>query len=399
MPSVHKLVLVAQDFPPTRGGIQTYAHELSRVWAQRCRDFRVLAPATAGAREWGETQGLDVRRMRGGEGVFFAAVAPELAGLGPTWCTFHTQWYSALGALALRRCGRLGPVFVAAHGRELLLQPWAQCPLAQRAYDAWRRYTLSHADHVFAVSRYTAQRVVDITGLPKRVSIRANGTDPDYFAPGDRERARRSLFGTLGNATRRGSAPQEVLAGEPLFLSVARLVPRKGVARVVRALGQVLRSAPRARLLIVGEGPERGALESTMRELGLEGQVLFCGALDAERLRLCYQAADVFVLPATSDGADVEGFGIVFLEANACGLPVIGPDRGGPADAIVDGVTGLCVDPSSVAALTAAMARLALDVELRRSLGVAGRQRVLDEFRWSHVAERLLTAIERECPR
>jgi phosphatidyl-myo-inositol dimannoside synthase len=367
-----RLALVAQDFPPSHGGIQTYAFELARAWSKQCPEFCVIAPSAPNAASWDRQCGFEVRRVALGSDAFFVTVSTELARLGPAWHTFHTQWFSVPAALTLRRARRLREVFVAAHGRELLLEPWNCTPFTHDCYDMLRRRALKHAKHVFAVSHYTAGLASELGVSSAQLSVHPNGTDAEHFTPAKRAKA---------------------TAGAPIFLSVARLVPRKGVELVVRAFRAVLDIAPGAQLVIVGDGPERPRLARAIAELELGASVSLAGALDATALLACYHSADVFVLPARSIEPDVEGFGIVYLEASACGLPVIGPDCGGPRDAIEDGTTGLLVDPLDQRDLEQAMCRLATNPLLRARLGRQGRQRVVDRFRWCQVADGILQRI------
>src|SRR5690606_34934960 len=146
-----------------------------------------------------------------------------------------------------------------------------------------------------------------------------------------------------------------------VYLSVARLVPHKGVDVVLRAFAEVSPALPEAHLVVVGDGPEYERLTALARDLGIERRVLFTGSVDDARLVEWYRAADVFVLPARSEPPTVEGFGTVYLEASACGLPVIGPDEGGPIDAIIQGRTGLRVPPRDLDALALAMGQLGRD--------------------------------------
>jgi phosphatidylinositol alpha-1,6-mannosyltransferase len=374
-----RLVLVAQDFPPTRGGIQSYCFELARNWALACERFVVLAPEVSGARNFDGDAPFDVHRLRATQNSFFIAAALALGRLGRSWVSFHSHWYSAGPALALRRGRATGPVFVAAHGRELLHEPWLRVRPAQAVYDRARRFALSRATCVFAVSQFTSELVSRSSRGRALVEVHPNGTDPTRFRPGARVELRRARGLELGAS---------------IFLCVARLVARKGIDTTLRAFQAVLAVNPEAQLLIVGEGPERVPCETLASTLGLGSRVRFLGALNQDELVCCYQLADVFVLPARSEGSDVEGFGIAYLEASACGLPCIGPNVGGPCDAIVHEQTGICVDPTSVAAVSDAMKRLAADPEARSRMGDRGRQRVLSELNWPGVAARIFRSIQ-----
>ncbi|HEX2675089.1 MAG TPA: glycosyltransferase, partial [Polyangiales bacterium] len=256
------LVLVAQDFPPTVGGIQTYARELAQRLASRCERFLVVAPAHPDARACDDALPFEVQRVGGSRDLFFAAAALRARSFGAE-ISLHTQWPSAFAALIARARGRRPRICVAAHGRELLVEPWARVQAAQSAYDAARRSAFRHADRVFAVSRYTAELVRAMTPAHGPLHVIGNGTDPERFRPLDASALRAELG--LGDAF--------------VFLSVARLVGRKGVDRVVRALAALHAPDPAPHLVIVGDGPERERLLALVRSLGLEQRVHFAGAV------------------------------------------------------------------------------------------------------------------------
>jgi phosphatidylinositol alpha-1,6-mannosyltransferase len=200
-----------------------------------------------------------------------------------------------------------------------------------------------------------------------------NGTDPERFRPLDAGAARRRLG--LGDG--------------PLLLTVGRLVPRKGIDTTLRALPTVLDAVPDLTYLVVGTGPDRARLDALATTLGVRDHVQFEGHVPADDLPHYYGAADLFVMPSREAPPDVEGFGIVFLEAGACGLPVVGARTGGIPDAVRDGETGLLVPPSSPAALAEALTHVLTAPDVAARLGAAARQRVEQEASWAHVADRL----------
>lgn len=375
-----RLVLVAQDFPPTIGGIQTYAIELGRRLAPRCQAFSVVAPAHDSARAFDRELPFAVHRVAGPHDLFFAAAALRMRTLAPQ-ISLHTQWPSAFGALIARGRSRRARVCVAAHGRELLLQPFAALPGARDAYDAARQTAFRHADRVFAVSRYTAELVRAVSPVHGPLHVIGNGTDPQRFRPLDAS----ALRDELG------------LRDELVFLSVARLVARKGIDQVVRALASLGGSRPAPSLVIVGDGPERAALVALVRSLGLEQRVRFAGSVPAAALPHWYNLADAFVLPARNAPPDVEGFGIVYLEASACGKPVIGARGCGAEDAILHGETGLLVDPEQPAQLAAAMRELASDRARACELGRNGRLHVERRANWDAVADQYYAQLAAAC--
>ncbi len=174
------------------------------------------------------------------------------------------------------------------------------------------------------------------------------------------------------------------------FLSVGNLVARKGHDMVIRGLRRLRQTVPEATYLIVGHGSYRVQLENLAKGLEVRDRVIFAG-LAAEELPNIYAISDVFVMPSREqlEECDVEGFGLVFLEASACAKPVVGGRSGGIPDAIVDGVTGLLVNPHDPEDIANALARLLTNNHLAIRLGQQGRSWVIKYFSWGRVADRV----------
>jgi phosphatidylinositol alpha-1,6-mannosyltransferase len=181
------------------------------------------------------------------------------------------------------------------------------------------------------------------------------------------------------------------LTGRPVIVCVSRLVPRKGQDTLIHALPAVRRRVPDAMLLLVGGGSYRDELETLAASLGISDAVVFAGGVPHEELPAHYAAGDLFAMPCRTrrGGLDVEGLGIVYLEASASGLPVVVGNSGGAPDAVRDGETGYLVDGRHVSAVAARLVELLVDEDLRSRLGTAGRAWVQREWRWGVLAERL----------
>jgi phosphatidyl-myo-inositol dimannoside synthase len=373
-----KLLIVSQDFPPAVGGIQTYAWELSRRLARRSR-LSILVPAADGALPIDRDLPARVDRIGIRPDLLPIALLPTLPFRARSErfdVSLHAQWQTAGAALLSRAMtGYPQRIVVAAHGRELLFNPfpWASA----RAYDTIRRRVLRSVDLLLPVSRYTAELLVSAGVDHRRIRTVHNGTDPDVFRPVDPSALRRSL-GTEGRR---------------ILLTVTRLVGRKGVDTVLDALPRVLERNPTVTYLVVGDGPERQSLEYQARRLGSQADVRFLGRVPYAELPAYYSLADVAVMPSRNEPPDVEGFGIVFLEANACGCAVIGAASGGIPDAVLDGETGLLVPPADPTALADAITRILADDSLRERLGSTGRKRVLAEATWQHAADAVYAAL------
>ncbi|MEM8599754.1 MAG: glycosyltransferase family 4 protein [Bacteroidota bacterium] len=378
-----RVLLVTRDFPPSHGGIQTYAAELAARLATRAEALEVVAPAQRGAAAFDAGLPYPVHRLAIRSDLLVLRALPKLPRLARTGrfdVAFHAQWQTVPASQwARRRTGFPRRVVTAAHGRELLLTPGG-ASLAGRAFAALRRRALAGCDRVLPVSHYTAALARDLGVSDDQMTVIANGTDPAQFTPTDASGLRTALG----------------LEGRRVLLTVGRLVPRKGLDTTLHALARLAaRSDAYSDVvyLVIGDGPDRERLTELTRDLGLADRVRFLGRIQGN-LRAYFSLADVFVMPSRAEGPDVEGFGIVFLEANACGTAVIGSTAGGIPDAIVDGETGLLVPPDDADALATALRRLLGDPALRERLGASGRARVLNRFTWDHVADHVFAELE-----
>jgi phosphatidylinositol alpha-1,6-mannosyltransferase len=230
------------------------------------------------------------------------------------------------------------------------------------------------ADFIIANSSHTRSLLRGL-GVPEsRVQIIRPGVDTERFHPGVETRRLRAVL-----------APDDEL----ILLSVGRLQRRKGHDLVIDALTRIDPGVPPLRYVIVGDGDERKALESRVAAAGLQNMVRFVGEVSRDDLPAHYAACDIFLMPNRVDGVDLEGFGIVFLEAAASAKPVIGGRTGGVPEAVEQGVTGLLVRGNDAGELARAITTLALSPELRARMGAAGRDRVVREFSWDRAVAAL----------
>jgi phosphatidylinositol alpha-1,6-mannosyltransferase len=172
--------------------------------------------------------------------------------------------------------------------------------------------------------------------------------------------------------------------GKKIIICVGRLVHRKGQDKLIQALPTILRDIPNAHLLLVGEGPYRSHLEKSVEELSLRENVTFVGRIFYDDLPSYLSASDVFAMPSRSRffGLEVEGLGIVYLEASACAIPVVAGVSGGAPDAVQEGITGLCVDGTDVNHIAEAVIHICSDSKRATQMGMAGRNWVIEQWRW-----------------
>ncbi|TFV65216.1 UNVERIFIED_ORG: glycosyltransferase family 1 protein [Bacillus sp. AZ43] len=364
---MNRTLVVTNDFPPRQGGIQTFVAALLErrppeslvVLASRSagweaydaalpypvvrRPTSMLLPTRSTARA-----AVELARRYGCDNAFFGAAAP----LG-------------LLAPALRAAGVHHQVG-ATHGHET---GWVALPGSRQVMQR----IASGLDVVTCISEYTRGRLAPALGSRTRMEQLSPGVDVDRFTPAADGAAVRERHG-LGDA--------------PVVVCVSRLVPRKGQDVLVAGWSRILARHPDARLLLVGGGPLEASLRKDVAARGLTDRVVFTGPVDPAELPAYYAAGDVFAMPCRTrrGGLDVEGLGMVFLEAAACGRPVVAGTSGGAPETVREGVTGHVVDPRSPAAVAGTIADLLDDPARARAMGAAGRAWVEERWSWTTIA-------------
>ncbi len=374
-----KVLIVTNDFPPRRGGIQSFVHALAtRLPAD---GVVVYAPAWDGAAQFDAEQAYPVYRHPGSLMLPLPPVARRAAALlaGHRCDTVLFGAAAPLGLLApgLRAAGARRVVGIT-HGHEA---GWAALPGARQLLHRIGEHTdaLTYLGEYF---RARLARALSPQAAARLVRL-APGVDTTVFRPG-------AGGGAGAFRARLG------LTGRPVVLCVSRLVPRKGQDTLIRAWPRVLAAraasgGPDPVLLIVGDGPYRGDLDRLTERLGVTGSVRFTGPVPEADLPGYYAAADIFAMPCRTRrrGLDVEGMGIVYLEASAAGLPVIGGDSGGAPDAIEPGESGYVVPGRDLDALVGRLTELLADPAAAAAMGEKGQAWVHREWRWDLVATRL----------
>ncbi len=257
-----------------------------------------------------------------------------------------------------------------AHGEDLA------AALTSREHAWLARRVCRNASTMIANSKFTAG-IIESLGVPaRRVRTVYPGVDVDRYRPDIDPTPARLQF-----------APS---AG-PVLLSVGRLQRRKGHDLAIAAVALLKGEFPGLQYLIAGDGQERARLEDLARAHAVDQQVRFLGGVSDDQLPSLYAACDIFLMPTRRDASDVEGFGIVFLEAAATGKPSIGGRNGGVPEAVADGETGLLVEGTDGGELADAIRTLARSPTLRATMGAAGRQRVVRSFTWERAAREVET--------
>jgi phosphatidylinositol alpha-1,6-mannosyltransferase len=359
-------LLATNDFPPKVGGIQSYLYELWRRLP--AASTAVLTTPYEGAAAWDAAQAFRVVRTRQGfllptrdvrsrVDSLAREVGAEVVFLDPM---------VPLGVIGPKL--RAAPYVVVAHGAEITV--YGRIPGTRAA----GRQVLRNAAGVVAAGEFAARAAARVAGRPLPTLVVPPGVDPGRFRPLDPEERR---------ATR---IALDLDPDAPLVVGVSRLVPRKGFDVLLEAVAGL----DGVHVAIAGAGRDANRLERHARRL--DGRAHLLGRIDDAVLPKLYGCADVFAMVCRDrwGGLEAEGFGIVFLEAAACGVPSVAGRSGGSHEAVVDGETGLVVDPSDVTATRDALARLLGDDELRRRLGAAAQRRAETEFSYDTLAARLL---------
>jgi phosphatidyl-myo-inositol dimannoside synthase len=247
--------------------------------------------------------------------------------------------------------------------------------LRHPVYGPLMRRALQRAAVVTTISRFTFEHLLNLGVPEERIVLLYPGVKMEQWQPTGAEEQVREQWG---------------LEGKRVLLTVSRLIPRKGQDTVLQALPAVLAQVPEAAYVIVGGGPEESRLRALADRLGVADHVRFVGSIPNTETLHYYHACDVFVMPNRQmPNGDIEGFGLVFLEANACGKPVIGGRSGGTVDAIAHGESGFLVDPHSPGEVAERLVELLQSPDAARRLGEAGRQRVQRQFTWKRTGDTL----------
>ncbi|WP_298620774.1 glycosyltransferase family 4 protein [uncultured Zoogloea sp.] len=281
-----------------------------------------------------------------------------------------TAW---LGEFFQRVFGKRMVIYV--HGEEITTR------FDAGSFGASRATHLRAADAVVAVSRFTQRVLVDEMGIaPDRVCLIENGVDTKRFSPGPDDPAFRARFG---------------LAGKRIVVAVGRLIARKGFDQTIRAWPQVFAAHPDCHLLIIGDGPQRASLQALVDQSGVAHSITLAGALSDADLLSAYRSAALFAMPnRTMPDGDTEGFGLTFLEANACGRAVVGGRAGGAVEAVQDGVSGLLVNGERIDEIADAILRVLGDDAFRARLE-AGALAHAQAHSWEHSVQIFQNLCER----
>ncbi len=377
-----KTLWVTSDFPPGfSGGISRYVYALA---CELVDGVVVMSPHYGESRAFDRAQPFSIIRTRVpmGNTLIERLMQTLLLGIQAIAASRRAEvnvvlwghWYFMFVAPIVRWVTGL-PFGVILYGGEL---------------DRFKRYSLlrkimvaslNSAQFLIVISEYTRREFVNLGVVDERIHKILPGVDVNRFTP-------------MVNC--RSVIEKHGLEGRKVLLTVSRLVERKGHDSVIRAMPAILEKVPHAIYVVAGAGSQEEYLKSLAVELGVSDQVVFAGYVAEEDLPAYYNMCDVLVMPSrqTEGRESIEGFGIVYLEANACGKPTVGGNSGGVTEAVRDGITGILVDPTNSRAVADAVIHLLLDSNLAQRLGRQGREIVERDHTWRVQANILYALLE-----
>ena len=368
------VLFVTNDFGPRAGGIETFVIGLieRRPFGQTI----VYTSAQAGSEEydkaWKSQFGVTVIRDRAKILLPTPRVARNVARIikesDIQVAAFGAAAPLGLLSSSMKRAGVQKTVALT-HGHEVWWAKVFPFNLALRKIGT----TVDSLTYLGEFTQRAIARSLSKGSAEKMIKI-APGIDVDHFSPQDSSQLRRNLR----------------LENKRVIVSVGRLVHRKGQDHLIQALPEILKSVPDAHILMVGQGPYLSHLKKLVEDLNLVDHVSFIGRIQYAQLPQYICVGDVFIMPSRSRffGLEVEGLGIVYLEASACGLPVIAGSSGGAPDAVLEGVTGIVVDGENNNEIAAAAIKLLNDLDGARAMGLAGREWIIENWRWEIWSER-----------
>lgn len=370
---IMKILIVSVDFPPHTDGVSTVAHELATRLADAGEEITVIGPKSRNDREYDARQKFRVIRTPWYDlgylrfiPIFFLMPYAIIKYRVKTVIPMNIAYGGIIAHLFHKWLGF--SYILWAYGLEFA--KFENNPFIRRLY----LKIYDNAVFIVAITDFVKQQLIKFGVSPKKVTVIKPGTDPQKYHPIKVSDSFKRQYG---------------LENKRIILSVGRLIERKGIDMTISAMQDVVKEYPEAIYLVVGQGPFRSRLEALSYKLGVANHVRFAGRVADDKLLNFYNLCDLLIMASRTIGekGDIEGFGIVFLEANACQKPVIGGLDGGMREAIENGVTGLLVNSSNPKEISTAIIKILSDKEYAGFMGVNGRKRVAEELNWKRTIE------------
>jgi phosphatidylinositol alpha-1,6-mannosyltransferase len=364
-----KTLIVSVDFPPHTDGVSTVSHELATRLADLGEDLIVIGPRSKDDRSYDSKQKFRVIRTPLYELGYLRFIPIFLVMPFVIW----KYRIKRVIAMNIGYGGIIAYLFYKVLGFSYIL--WAygyEFGKFENNHFAKRLYLNIYQNSLFivAITDFVKSRLLKFGVTPEKIVIIKPGTDPLKYYPVKPSANFKQRWG---------------LENKRIVLSVGRLIERKGFDMTIRAMKDVVGVCPDAVYVMVGKGPYRQSLERLASELGVGKHILFAGRVSGEELLNFYNACDLFIMPSRTldDRGDIEGFGIVFLEAGACAKPVIGGLGAGMGEAIESGVNGLLVNSFDTKAIFSGIIKILSNRNFACFLGENGRKKVIEELNWN----------------
>lgn len=400
--ALKKILVTGTTFPRWENDKEpSFVYDLSALLAKKGFDVIALTPHHRGAKKKDLMGGVKIERFRyfltpweklcydGGmlpnmKRYWYARFLMPLLIISEFWNTMrivkrdkidaiHAHWIVPQGFVAAIVKKLTGvPYIVTAHAGDVF-------PLRNPILKWFGKVSLKNTFYCTVNSNATKQAVVDVARIDN-VDIIPMGVDLEAFSPKKKDASIRKKLGVEGE----------------FILTVGRMAEKKGFRYLIEAMPLILEKLPKAKLVLIGDGPDKQMLEELARKLKLESSVIFAGKVTHKELENWYPTADVFVLPSIiAKGGDTEGLGVVFLEAIASGTPIIGSNVGGIPDIIKHGETGLLVEQKNTKELAGAVVRILTDGKLNRHVTTNAIKFVRENFTWDIVADKFAEMIRK----
>lgn len=376
------IIIFSEDFPPTSGGIAQWAAGVATAFIKLGHDVKVFTRYREGnhstsIRDWKFpvefVKGNYWKQLRSWywhksiKELYDNGFAPDLI--------ISTTWNCSRGLLSTVRKNSAKLITIV-HGLEITRK-------MSKFKRQWLNRTLKKSDYVISVSHFTRNRILEMHSVEsQKVLIFPNGVDLTIFTP---------------HLDTQSLKKKHSIKEEKIILTLARVIERKGHDSVMRALPTVLKKIPDLKYIIAGSYEKNyfQKLQKLIDDLNLRDVVIFTGYVQPHEIPLYYNLCDAYIMPSREleNTGDTEGFGITYLEANACEKPVIGGKSGGVADAIVDGKTGFLVSPNNEDEIADKLILLLSDSGLAQKLGKNGRDRIEKGYTWNTITKDILDKV------
>ncbi|MFH1093234.1 MAG: glycosyltransferase family 4 protein [Candidatus Omnitrophota bacterium] len=379
------ILIVAWDFKPLGGGIAEYTHYLAEYLSNSGNSVLIYAPRLQGDSEFDSSCNYKVIRYDFKEHMHHSKIyrlKNEFKTFKSIFCEYnidlvignslcvnpYSYW---LFAKIFKK-----PLAIFAHGRDIFEKI--------RGIDGLKRLlVLKNSDLVFCNTKCTQQRAITLGLRSERTFVAYPGIKAENFI--------------IGNSKSESKVTKKfLLQDKKVIFSLGRLIERKGQDTMIKAMSIIAHQVPEVIYLIGGDGGHEKVLRKLTKEYCVEDKVIFTGIVQENERQAYYDACDIFaMINRKLDNGDAEAFGIVFLEANACGKPVIGGLSGGVPEAIVDQKTGILVDPEDIESVADKVIFLLKNKEVAKKMGILARERVEKEFDWGILVPKIEAQLER----